>query len=398
MQTVTYESDQLSTRHPPPAIRHPRGLRALLVAEGSGGHMIPALQAAMALGRGGISTTVWYARRPQIASLAEALAVDSGAHGVTVEPVALPLGAGLAQRAWSCGQLWRRTRACLDTFAPDVVVGFGGWVSVPVVLAAKTRGIPCLLHEQNAVMGRANRWLSAWADVVAVSFPETAGIARRTSVVMTGLPIREAIGRSSGEAWARRVGLGPRRPTLLILGGSQGAGAINRLMGEGVTLWSAMERQTWQVVHVAGGADAVWVRQAYASAAVTAWVAPFLTDMGDAYALADVVIARAGASTIAELARSGKPAILIPYPHARGHQRANARLVEAVGGGVIIEESRATPSRLLEAIRQLCADQRLRETMGARIRALDSQDASARLAEAIRVLALRRHHHGSPTR
>jgi UDP-N-acetylglucosamine--N-acetylmuramyl-(pentapeptide) pyrophosphoryl-undecaprenol N-acetylglucosamine transferase len=150
-----------------------------------------------------------------------------------------------------------------------------------------------------------------------------------------------------------------------------------------VALLSSEERRTWQVLHLVGSSDEPMVSQAYTTRRVSAWVAPFLVEMEAAYAQADVVIARSGASTIAELARCGTPAILIPYPYAGGHQRANARLVEAMGGGLMMEESEASPERVLAAIRRMLADARLRSMMGTQMRGLDCSDAAERLTDAI---------------
>ena len=358
-------------------------LKALLVAEGSGGHLIPALQVATALAKQGARIKVWYARRPATAALAEAVAREAASASVEIDPLPIEGPSTLWRRLWRCGQLWGRAEQCFTAFGPDVVVGFGGWVSAPVVLAARTRRIRCLVHEQNVDLGRANRWLARWVDRVAVSFGEPAVHPRGTAAVMTGLPVRDRIGRVSRAEGAARLGLRADRPTLLILGGSQGARALNRLMLEMAERCSPDERRRWQCIHLAGPADEATVRAAYADQQMTSWVGPFLVEMEAAYALADVVLARAGASTIAELARCGIPAILIPYPHAGAHQRANARLVETSGGGVMLEESEASPERILSAVRRLLDDERRRRMMGTQMRSLSRADATERLAGAI---------------
>jgi UDP-N-acetylglucosamine--N-acetylmuramyl-(pentapeptide) pyrophosphoryl-undecaprenol N-acetylglucosamine transferase len=256
-----------------------------------------------------------------------------------------------------------------------------------VVLAAKTHRIRCLLHEQNVVMGRANRLLSRWVDRVAVSFPGSTpsgqGEPAGRRVVVTGLPLREMIGRSSREESAGRFGLSAEQPTCLVLGGSQGARVINRLLIEMASRLSTEERCRWQFLHITGPSDAAAVRRAYALHGLRAWTSEFLVEMEAAYALADLVIARAGASTIAELARCGIPALLIPYPHAGGHQRANAQLVEAVGAGVLVQEADATPESLLSIARRILGDPKLRAMMGAQMRALHASNATQRLTDEI---------------
>ena len=377
--------------------------KILLVAEGSGGHLIPALQVAHALANSGAQVKVWYAHRPLTAPLSSALAQAIRGGSVEVDPIPVKTASNPFGRLWQFGQLWHRAQRCFDAFAPDVVVGFGGWVSAPIVFAAcvrratanfpwpmrrlTPRRMGCLLHEQNVMMGRANRVLAPWVDRVAVSFRETPSRLGAASTIITGLPTRQQIGQSSRAEAAEQFELDPHRPTCFVLGGSQGARAINRLMVRAVAHLSPEEQRAWQVIHLTGATDEAMVRTAYAASAIRAWVAPFLLEMEAAYAQADLVIARAGASTIAELAQCGKPAILIPYPYAGGHQRVNARLVETRGGGLLLEEAEATAERLLAAIRQILSDRRLRELMGAQMQGLHHVNATDQLARAILDLA-----------
>ena len=349
--------------------------------------MIPALEVAATLAKAGARIKVWYVQRRQTAPLTDALVRPHPS--IDVDAIPVEASPNPLERLWRCGQLWHRAQRCFDTFAPDVVVGFGGWISAPVVLAARNRRIRCLLHEQNVVMGRANQWLVPWVDRVAVSFRETQARLDREASVMTGLPVRQGIGHTMRAQAAARFGFDPDRPTLLILGGSQGSRAINRLMVDAASGILPAERDAWQVVHVTGPADAAAAQAAYRAHRITAWVAPFLVEMDAAYALADVVIGRAGASTIAELARCGTPAVLIPYPYAGNHQRANAALVEAIGGGVMIEESQATPARVLGAARRILTDHRLRLMMSRQMRELGCADAAVRLRDVIVEVAQR---------
>jgi UDP-N-acetylglucosamine--N-acetylmuramyl-(pentapeptide) pyrophosphoryl-undecaprenol N-acetylglucosamine transferase len=310
---------------------------------------------------------------------------------VEVEAMPLKFSTSLFSRLWQCGQLWSQSQRALGAFSPDVVVGFGGWVSGPVLLAANHRRIRCLLHEQNVQVGCANRWLIPWVDRVAISFEATRPLLRGAPSVLTGLPIRVSIGNSSREAAAQRFGLEVGRPTLLIMGGSQGARTINRLAADAFAALRPEEVKRWQVIHVTGAADESLVRSAYASRSLRAYVAPFLAEMELAYAHTDLVISRAGASTIAELARCGKPAVLIPYPHAGAHQRANARVVASVGGAVILEESDATPARFLETVRRALSDPQRLAAMADGVKALAMPDATDRLVDAITTEARKPH-------
>ena len=367
-----------------------RHLRVLLVTEGSGGHLIPALQVAKALAHAGVQVKIWYAQRPHLAPLSRGLTHELDGTSVELHPITLSSSSVLLARVWQGGRLWYQAERCLHAFAPDAVAGFGGWISAPVIAAARRQGIRCLLHEQNVQMGRANQWLAPWVDRIAVSFAQMQASVPGRATIVTGLPVRRAIGQAVRSEAAGQFGFDPRPtsgPTLLVLGGSQGAQAVNRLMGGVVERLTPGEQQTWQFIHLTGSKEAAAVRAIYAASAVKAWIAPFLLEMEAAYALADLVIARAGASTIAELARCGTPAILIPYPHAGGHQRANAQLVEALGGGLAMEESQATVEKLLGSIRRIVADERLHRMMGMQMRALGHAQATERLAQAILELA-----------
>jgi undecaprenyldiphospho-muramoylpentapeptide beta-N-acetylglucosaminyltransferase len=373
-------------------------LKALLVADGSGGHLIPALQVAETLANGGATIKVWYVRRPQTAALSGELAKRSSG-SIDMDPIEVGPRLSAWQRLRQCGRLWRRAERCFDTFSPDVVVGFGGWVSAPVVMAACVRrtlaGLPrpirsagcrrigAIVHEQNAVLGRANRWLSRWVDRVALSFRADAMPQRLRSSVTTGLPVRRQIGRANRVEAVARLRLDPGRFTVLVLGGSQGARSINTFMGAVAAQLTAQERQGWQFLHLAGIADAAAVGRAYQDAGASARVHPYLMEMDAAYAAADLVIGRAGASTIAELSRCGLPSILVPYPHAGAHQAANARLVEAAGGGVVLEEGPETAGRILAEVRRIHADEPARARMSEGVRQLGCADAAERLRDAI---------------
>jgi UDP-N-acetylglucosamine--N-acetylmuramyl-(pentapeptide) pyrophosphoryl-undecaprenol N-acetylglucosamine transferase len=224
-------------------------------------------------------------------------------------------------------------------------------------------------------------------DQIAVSFKDTQRMLSGRRSFVTGLPVREEIGRCSRAQAAARFGLEPSAPTLAVLGGSQGARAINRLMAQSAQALTDAERSEWQFLHLAGTADESAVREAYAASGARAWVGAHAADMEAVYAVADVAIARSGASTIAELARCGLPSVLIPYPHAGAHQRLNAEMIASKGGGVMIEESEATPEGLLGTLRLLLHDERMRTTMGLRMRELSCDDAAERLSDAILRLA-----------
>jgi len=392
--TTAVVSERLLNEHPD-AISS-AAIRVLIATEGSGGHLIPALEVSRALAIAGASVTLLYPERPQIATLIQAALHEAQAQGVDIRSIRLaPPRIRATNPLWRLRHtslIWRIARETITTFRPEVVVGFGGWCSVPVILAARWAKCSILLHEQNVLLGRANRFLRRWADQVALSCEESTAQMNDVPSVVTGLPIRRTIAIADREEAARQFGLDPRALTVLILGGSQGSRSINRLVSEMLGALSPEERATWQFLHLTGAADEAVVNAAYVTAHSRASVAAQTSAMALAYAVADVVVSRGGASTLAELAHCGKPAIVIPYPHAGGHQRANARLVESVGAAVVLEEHLVTPQRLLAVVRHLLGDARLRGVMAAQMRTLAQPAATQRLVDAIIALAHRSAH------
>ncbi|MBI4354146.1 MAG: UDP-N-acetylglucosamine--N-acetylmuramyl-(pentapeptide) pyrophosphoryl-undecaprenol N-acetylglucosamine transferase [Candidatus Omnitrophica bacterium] len=359
------------------------------MSEGSGGHLIPAMEVAKTLAGAGHRARLWYVQRPTLSALLRESLDELRAMGVEIETIQvvssrwpfLRVGIRLGQVA----ALWIQAHRRLRRFHPHAVVGFGGWVGIPIILAARQRRVRVLLHEQNVRLGRANRFVLRrhWVDRLAISFESTRASLNGTPTTLTGLPLREAPERRPREETAQRFGLSTSAWTILVMGGSQGSRVLNRLMDDVVAECSEEECANWQFIHVTGPHDVERMRQRYAARGIRAWAAPHLIQMHEAYQLAHVMIARAGASTLAELARYGCPSILVPYPHASGHQRDNAELVESIGGGLIMEEAQASAPRLLGVLRRMAADVRLRDMMATQIRSLARPEATRELASLI---------------
>lgn len=239
---------------------------------------------------------------------------------------------------------------------PQVVVGFGGYFSFPVILAAKYLGIQTMIHEQNVVPGTANKYLAKWVDRVALSYEETKQYLHvKSQVRVTGNPIRSSIEKDT-----RREALGffdfsDNRKTLLVLGGSQGSESINTLFMAALKILPSAIKSQMQVLHLCGKMPLDQAGAAYDEHGIPARVFSFFDRMDLAYGVADFAIGRAGATFLAEVKSKNIPAILIPYPFAGGHQIANAKVFCASSPGTMLEQKDATPEKVTRLIKDLFA-------------------------------------------
>lgn len=271
-------------------------------------------------------------------------------------------------------------RSMLRAAEPDVVVGTGSYISIAPVLAARLLSIPIVILEQNLVPGLANRMLSRVADAVAVTYHESMGFFPRDKTYLTGNPIRPVITEGSREAALELFKLDAERKTVLVLGGSAGASAINNAVTSALNSMLGM-RDEVQFLHQTGERDYESVRRAYRKLEFKAMVAPFVYQMAEAYASADLVVSRAGATTLAELTALGKPAIIIPYPYAAGHQEFNARKLAETGAARMFTEKALTGEILAENIRELCSSEEARAEMARQARALGRPDAAKKVVD-----------------
>lgn len=276
----------------------------------------------------------------------------------------------------SLGRGYLQGLKIIKEFRPQAVFATGGYVSVPLVLAAFRSGIPVFLHEQNAVPGLANRLLARWAQSVFTTFPPGDNLfPRRTKVIHTGLPVRKAIlrvGRSDG---LRHFGLSPDLTTLLITGGSRGARTINEVMLKIYVMISdrKVTLPSIQVIHLTGKDEYAGFCRQMAIKGIREEkigklvIEPYLEKMEFGLAAADLIISRAGAATLAEVTARGIPAVLIPYPFATGnHQYHNAFSLARKDAAVLISEQELTPESLFARIEKLVSSDRLRKEMGER--------------------------------
>jgi UDP-N-acetylglucosamine--N-acetylmuramyl-(pentapeptide) pyrophosphoryl-undecaprenol N-acetylglucosamine transferase len=272
------------------------------------------------------------------------------------------------------------SRAILREAEPDVVVGTGGYVSVAPVVAARLLSLPIVILEQNLVPGLANRMLSKVSDAVAVTYHESISFFPRAKTYLTGNPIRPAIARGKREAAIELFKLDPEKTTVLVIGGSAGASSINNAMLNALNHMLDI-REEVQFLHQTGERDYEGVRRAYRKLEFKAMVAPFVYQMAEAYAVADLVISRAGATTLAELTALGKPSIIIPYPYAAGHQEFNARRLLETGAARIFMEKDLTGEKLAAEVKDLCVSEEKRKEMSEQARALGRPDAASKVVD-----------------
>ena len=320
------------------------GRSILLAAGGTGGHIFPAIAVAEELiARGHTVALATDARGTGLGSSLAGVDVHrisaSGVSGGLMAKVsaAVSIGVGVLQAR----RLFRKLR-------PGCVIGFGGYPSVPTMIAATSRGLPTIIHEQNAVLGRANRLVSKRVTVIATSFKETSGIAVTSddNVVLIGNPVRAAFSAVRQQAYPP-IGPNGEGVKILVMGGSQGATVLSEVVPRALKEMPETLRRRFAITQQCRAEDIENVRRIYAEAGVSADLATFFDNVPDRMAGAHIVITRAGASTVAELAEAGRPAILVPYPHATDdHQTANARAVEATGAGWLIPQDGFTPDAL----------------------------------------------------
>jgi UDP-N-acetylglucosamine--N-acetylmuramyl-(pentapeptide) pyrophosphoryl-undecaprenol N-acetylglucosamine transferase len=358
-----------------------RGFGLAVAGGGTGGHLFPGLAVAREFRRAEPGTRVLYLGAA--GRLEERVVPREGDwvrfHGLRMRGIA---GRGVFGALAALGLAARAVAECrreLRAFGADLLLGTGGYTSGPAALAARSLGVPVVLQEQNTVPGRTNLLLGRLAQRIFIAFEPARSHFPADRVVLAGNPVRaEALG-AGGE-----VGRGPLL-RVLVLGGSQGARGVNRLVtGALAALAAAGVAATF--AHQSGEAERAAVAAAYASAGAPAEVAAFFERMGERYAAADLVIARAGAGTIAEIAANGRPAILVPYPHAaRDHQRANARWLAERGGALVLEEGGAdAPAELARALASLAGDRERLRAMAAASAAVGVRDAAARIVDECR--------------
>lgn len=351
-------------------------MRIVIAGGGTGGHVIPALAIAQQLKKQFAAEVLFIGTARGI----ETRLVPQAGFPLDLIKVGALKNVSLLTRARTMFDLpralWTAGRVLTD-YRPDVVIGVGGYASGPAMFAAIRRRIPTLAFEPNVVPGFANRLVARWVSAAAVHFQETCGYFPNCKV--TGVPVREAFFHIAAKTD------GP--PTLLVFGGSQGARAINQAMIE--SLPGLRERVPGiHIIHQTGQRDWSDVVMSYQKAGMEGEVDKFIDDMPGTFARADLLVCRSGASTVAEIAAAGKPAIFVPFPRAADdHQNVNARALERAGAAVVLEESKLEAAYLVDTIAMLIGDPNRLQRMSEAARSLAHPRAVEEIVEMVKELA-----------
>lgn len=347
-------------------------MKLLLAGGGTGGHLFPAVALAQLLLLQDGESEVQFVGTER--GLEKKLLPKLGLPLATVDMVGV-VGRGWRGKLELLPKLFKslgQANKILRNFKPDLVVGVGGYASVPVLIMAKLRGIPYLIHEQNAIPGLSNRLLARGAKLVCLSFAASAVLFNNCKTKVTGNPLRQGLDNVSTEI--------PYPGKLLIFGGSRGARAINQTIVKMLPLMRDWE-QKLEILHQTGEEDFIEVQQAYSAAGFDPQqVVPFIDDMAAAYSAASLVICRSGATTLAELTVCGRAAILIPFPHAAGdHQTANAKALDDVGAAILLPQDELTPERLALLVKELLEEKKALHSMAEKARLLALPGAAGRI-------------------
>jgi UDP-N-acetylglucosamine--N-acetylmuramyl-(pentapeptide) pyrophosphoryl-undecaprenol N-acetylglucosamine transferase len=365
-------------------------MKVLIAGGGTGGHVYPGIAVAEELMR--------HHKDAEVVFVGTRRGLESQVVPEAGFRIRYTSSRGLPRRAW-----WRWPGVLLANVAgfvqamsivsqekPDVVLGTGGYVSGPVILAAWLQRRPVVLQEQNSIPGLANRWLAQIADEVHLSFVEARSyFRRRDHLKVTGNPIRSHILGGDRATALQEFGLTPGQPTVFVFGGSRGAHRINEAALDAMRRLKG--RVSVQFILQTGREDHEWARGIVEREQLPAKVLPFLSRIHQAYAAADLVVCRSGAMTLAEIAACGTPAILVPYPHAaHGHQVVNASNLVDRGAAAMILDHELSGERLAKEIAHFLADRQALSRMSANARTFARPDAAERIVRSLERWADRR--------
>lgn len=361
-------------------------MKILIVAGGSGGHIFPAIALARTLKDRAADIDIRFVGSNN--ALDKRIFEKEGFPFSVISSNKLP-----GKASWRLPLFFVKlvsdmlsSSLILLSYRPDIVAGFGGYVSFPMIFFASLFGIPRILHEQNVSAGRANKFLFRFADKIAISFKETGPLLGPYAgkAVFTGNPVRREIFRDDRELGISRFGLDERRFTILVIGGSQGAHFLNETFIRSLNGTEEALRGTLQVIHITGIKDYEWAIKEYdCLKGIEARVYSFIDRIEEAYSASDLVVTRSGASAIFELAFFAKAMILVPYPFANAHQAENAQIFSEKGAAVKLDERSLSVKLFKDTLLGLVNDKDRLRKMGESARTLSVPNASSNLADEV---------------
>lgn len=358
-----------------------RGRKNVLFAGGgTAGHLVPAINIALAMrGIDDTTTPLFIGKRNGIErEMVERFGLDI----MEIDVLGMrrtPVGFLKFVLNWRKG--YRQTLRIMEEFEPMAVIGTGGYVSAPAVRAAHKLNIPIYIQEQNSLPGLTTRMGSRYADIVFTAYEAAAKYIDAKKCKLTGNPIRQDIISENRESAYKQFDLNPQKNTLLIMGGSSGAESINRITAEMIK--EQFYPENWQILWQTGRRNYPDISRFAPADSVHGAIVPFIDDMPAAYAIADLVLSRAGAMALSEMSAIGLPAVLIPYPHATGdHQTMNAKKFEDAGAAITVSEKQMN-KRLRNTLNYIMADDNLRMKMSAAARKMGRPDAAKVIARTI---------------
>lgn len=356
-------------------------LRVVIACGGTGGHLFPGLAVAEALKERGHEILLFVSEK-EIDTVALKAHPDfrfEKLPSIGMPSVISPAFIRFLRRAWEslsfCRSVYRK-------FRPDAVLGMGGFTSTGPILAGKMQKLPTLIHESNAIPGRANKLSARFATRVLLGFKDCEQFFPNNSCKVTGTPVRRTLGSPLDKAAARAsLRLNPELPTLLVMGGSQGAGGINQLLFKSLPM---LKGKPFQIIHLTGERDDRLAAANYQREEIPHYVAAFHHKMEEVYSAADLAISRAGAASLSELAQFSLPAILVPYPFATDdHQTFNAKVFVEAGAAELQPEANVQPETFAALITNLLTNGRRREQMAAACKNLVPHNAAGNVADEI---------------
>ena len=359
--------------------------KIIITGGGTGGHIFPGIAIARELTRYPEAHVLYVGKAEGLESK---WVPDSGFEFEGLQAVSFPrkMTVRLATFWFEFARSLSQAGRILARFEPDVIFSTGGYVSVPVSLTAALRGVPITLFEPNVAPGLAAKFLSLFSRRIFVGFEDALRHFSKRRTQWTGIPVREEIMSAQKAESRASFGLNPDTTTILMLGGSQGAHALNQFMTDVIKFLGEGD-QAVQVIMMTGWDDYRKTVDQLEKCGLKVVIRPFISNIHEAYAAADLVVARAGALTCAEILSRGLPALFIPYPHASGHQEMNARALQKAGSAVVITERELDDEKLIQTLISLISDGEKLKAMGRKALKLAKKDAASDIAKSLLEIA-----------